>query len=283
VQALRDFGFDSTKLDSCGAQKNVQLWSDLLGPGVLIENCKNSPWFPEPAYKPANHAGVTWCPFHFYRVSVDAEVNYAALMGVNLQLLWPWGAKNLSFPGCWGYFDMAEVGVSAGLHPQEVALTHAEARAHYASLAVLSSPLVLGLDVRDDAAVDAVWDIISNTELLAVSAAWAGAAGTRIAAAATNVTWPYCGQQYEQGCSVPTWEVYSKPLPGGGAAILVLNHADGGQPANVTLPLADVPGLACATCRVRDIYAHADTGTAVGTLNVRALPAHDSLFVTLHA
>jgi len=44
--AFRAFGFDSHKLDSCGAQKNMQLWADLL-PGVLLENCKNSPWFPE--------------------------------------------------------------------------------------------------------------------------------------------------------------------------------------------------------------------------------------------
>lgn len=39
VQAFHDFGFDSLKLDSCGAQKNMQLWSDLL-PGVLLENCR---------------------------------------------------------------------------------------------------------------------------------------------------------------------------------------------------------------------------------------------------
>ena len=136
-----------------------------------------------------------WCPFHFYRVSVDAEVNYAALMGINLQLLHPWGARNLSFPGCWAYGDMTEVGVAPGLHPREAALTHAEARAHFASLAVLSSPLVLGLDARDAAAVDAVWDIVSNREILAVSEAYAGSSGTRVAFSAANVTWDYCGQQ----------------------------------------------------------------------------------------
>ena len=280
VAALRAYGFDSTKLDSCGAEKNVQLWSDLL-PGVVIENCKNSAWFPEPPYKPT---GAVWCPFHFYRVSVDVEVNYASIMGVNLQALAPWGARNLSFPGCWAYFDMSEVGVAPGLHPREVALTFAEARAHFASLAVLSSPIVLGLDVRDDAVVDGVWPIISNTELLAVNAAYAGSSGTRVLASAEAVTWPYCGEQFKDGCSAPAWEVYAKPLPGGAAAVLVLNHAAGGAAANVTVPLAAVPGLApCGAggCRARDVYAHADAGSVTGSLAVLNLPAHDSYCVVL--
>ena len=88
----------------------MQLWADLL-PNVTLENCKNSPWFPEPAYKPT---GSVWCPFHLFRVSVDAEVLYASLMGVNLQLLHPWTARNLSFPGCWAYFDSEWVGWGEG-------------------------------------------------------------------------------------------------------------------------------------------------------------------------
>lgn len=281
--ALRAYGFDSHKLDSCGAEKNMQLWSDLL-PGTVLENCKNAPWFPEPPYKPGSstYGAEPWCPMHFYRVSVDAEVLYAALMGVNLQALHPWGAKNLSFPGCWAYFDMAEIGVWPGLHPGEVALTPAEARAHFASLAVLSSPLVLGLDVRDKAAMDAVWDVIANKELLAVNAAWAGSAGTQVARAADNVTWAPCGEQVKS-CTAGEWEVYAKPLPGGGAAVLVLNHANAGKAVNVSVPLAALPGLACgaAGCAVRDIYAHADAGVVTDAFAVTNLPAHDSAFVTL--
>lgn len=281
--ALRAYGFASTKLDSCGAQKNMQLWSDLL-PGTVLENCKNAPWFPEPPYKPGSgvYGAEPWCPMHFYRVSVDAELLYASLMGVNLQALHPWGAKNLSFPGCFAYFDMSEIGVAPGLHKGEVALTPAEARAHFASLAVLSSPLVLGLDVRDDAAMDAVWDVIANKELLAVNAAWAGSAGTQIARAAANVTWSPCGQQIKS-CAAGEWEVYAKPLPGGGAAVLVLNHANAGKTANVSVPLGAVPGLACgaAGCKVRNIYTHTDAGVVSGSFSVNELPAHDSVFVTL--
>ena len=277
VASFHAWNFDSYKLDDCGTEKNMQLWADLL-PNKTLENCKNVPWFPEPPYKPN---GPGWCPMHFFRVSVDAEVLYAAVMGINLQLLEPWGALDLSYPGCWAYGDMLEVGVTPGLHPREVALTHAEARAHFASMAVLSSPLVLGLDVRDDAAMDSVWDIISNTELLAINSAWAGSAGVRVARSSTNVTWAYCGQEYFNGCSAPAWEAYAKPLSGGGVAVLVLNHADGSAPVNVTLPLATLPGLACSTCRVRDVYAHADAGTATGSLAVTNLPTHDSYCVTL--
>ena len=278
--AFRAFGFDGHKLDSCGAEKNMQLWSDLL-PGVVLENCKNNPWYPEPPYKPT---GAVWCPMHFYRVSVDAEVLYASLMGVNLQLLHPWGAKNLSFPGCWAYFDMLEVGVTPGLHKNEVALTQAEARSHFASLAVLSSPIVLGLDVRNDAVMDAAWSVIANTELLAINSAYAGSAGTRILFSAANVSWTYCGSQYESGCSAPEWEVYAKPLPGGAAAVLFLNHAHDGA-ATISVDLASIPGLACAggSCRVRDVYAHADDGSVSGRVSAVNLPAHDSRCVVLRA
>ena len=179
---------------------------------------------------------------------------------------------------------MSEVGVSPGLHKNEVALTHAEARAHFASLAVLSSPIVLALDVRDSTAMNSSWDIVSNTELLAINSAWAGSAGTRIAQSDTNVTWDYCGAQYAMGCSAPEWEVYAKPLPGGGAAVLVMNHGHtGAANVSVSVPLASIPSLACSgsSCHVRDVYAHADAGTVSGTFSVPSLAAHDSVCVVL--
>ena len=210
------------------------------------------------------------------------EVLYASIFGVNLQEMRNWGASNLSFPGCFAYGDMLEVGVTPGVHRGEQALTHSEARAHFGAWVVTSSPLILGLDVRDAAAVDAVWDILSNREALAISEAWAGGAGTLIARAATNVTWAPCGQQIAS-CGAGEWEVWSKPLPGGGAAVLALNHRGAGATADVSLPLAAVPGLACASaCRVRDVWARSDNGTTAGGVwQVSGIPSHDSVFVTL--
>jgi len=103
VKAFKAFNFDSYKLDSCGAQKDIALWANLLGPLTgTLENCHNGPYFPEPSYKPT---GTIWCPFDFYRTSVDAEVLYAALFGVNLPTVDTFARQNLSFPGCWAYPD----------------------------------------------------------------------------------------------------------------------------------------------------------------------------------
>jgi alpha-galactosidase len=179
---------------------------------------------------------------------------------------------------------MLEVGVTAGLHKGEVDLTHAEARAHFGAWAITSSPLVLGLDVRNDSVVDSVWDIISNREALAVSQEYAGGAGTLLAQASANATFPFCGSQYSGGCSVAAWQVFSKPLPAGGAAVLVLNHADAATAA-MALPLASIPGLAAAgsgSASVRDVWARADLPPATGgQLAIPAVASHDSVFFRL--
>ena len=283
VAAFREFGFDSYKLDSCGGQKDIALWSSLLassGPAVLIENCHNGPYFPQHPYKPSQ---PVWCPFNLYRTSVDVEVLYASIFGVNLPSTVEFLRSNLSFPGCWAYPDMLEVGVTPGLHKGEVALTFAETRAHFAAWAIVSSPLVLSFDVRNGSAVDAMWPLVANTEILAVSDAWAGSAGDLILEASTNVTWAHCGTAPGVSpCRAAAWQVWSKPLPGGGAALLILNHNDAGS-VSVSVPLAGIPGLACApaSCAVRDVYAHSNNGSATGVFTAAAVPAHDSVFVTL--
>lgn len=190
MATFRTLDFDGYKLDSCGGQKDIALWSSLLassGRPVVVENCHNGPYFPTPSYRPDR---PPYCPFNFYRVSVDVEVLYGSIFGVNLQAMIPFtipgrgaGTGNdapLSYPGCFAYPDMLEVGVAPGLHKGEVALTFAEARAHFGAWCVVSSPLVLGLDVRDDAVMNANWPIISNTEAIAINQVWAGASGTQI-------------------------------------------------------------------------------------------------------
>jgi alpha-galactosidase len=286
VAALRRFGFDSIKVDDCGAQHHVGLWADLLaaspGAPVLIENCKNGPWFPE-SYVPwaVGYApDELWCPFHFFRTSTDISVSYEVIMGVNLASMGPWAA--VSRPGCWAYGDILEVGV-AGASGN---LTFAEARAHFGAWCIASSPLYLGLDVRDARALDAAWPIIANTEALAVNSAWAGGAGARVAAAQTNVTWPNCLHWGQDPCTVPTWEVWAKPLPGSAVAVLALNH--GADAADVRVPLGALgaPALACARdavrgCAARDVWAHAAAARAIGAWAVTALPPHDSAFAVL--
>ena len=82
--------------------------------------------------------------------------------------------------------------------------------------------------------------------------------------------------------------MWAKPLPGGGAAVLVLNHDAEATAPPMSVDLTVVPGLACgrladeAPCTVRDVWAHASRGTAAGgLLPVPALAPHDSTFLVL--
>lgn len=111
VATFRQLDFDGYKLDSCGGQKDIALWSNLLnstGRPVVVENCHNGPYYPEPSYRPDRGP---YCPFNFYRVSVDVEVLYASIFGVNLPAMLPFTKAAtgtgtgvdapLSYPGCW--------------------------------------------------------------------------------------------------------------------------------------------------------------------------------------
>ena len=55
-------------------------------------------------------------------------------------------------------------------------------QAHFGAWLIMSSPLVLGFDLRNDSLVSAAWPFIANTEALAVSQSYAGHPGWRFAA-----------------------------------------------------------------------------------------------------
>jgi hypothetical protein len=55
------------------------------------------------------------------------------------------------------------------------------------SRCILSSPLTLSLDFRNETAVDSVWGIISNTAAIGVNQQWAGMPGTVFASAPSTV------------------------------------------------------------------------------------------------
>merc|ERR1711865_464706 len=110
VNALRNFGFDSYKLDGCGAQTDMQLWDDIIKgtpaktgrSSIMVENCH---WGSKVPFKP----NATWCPWNLYRTSGDVRARYSSVVG-NLQTAINYAAQNLSTPGCWAYPDMLEVG-----------------------------------------------------------------------------------------------------------------------------------------------------------------------------
>jgi alpha-galactosidase len=129
VDALIGFGFDSYKLDGCGAQLDMDKWDELInasGKPIMVENCH---WGSAVPYEPT----ADWCPWNFYRTSGDVRASYASVVG-NLATAVAYSDRNLSYPGCWAYPDMLEVGVYDSDF-NEPGLTTEETRSHFGAWA----------------------------------------------------------------------------------------------------------------------------------------------------
>jgi len=233
----------------------------------MIENC---------------HWGATvptqdWCPWNYFRTSGDVSSQYGSIVA-NLQTTIRWAKSNLSKPGCWGYPDMLEVGVPG--------LSETEVRTHFGAWIIVSSPLILSHDVNDDKVMDAVWPLISNKELIAVNQAWAGHSGSPFKqseitvelegmSSFVNGVWT----KHDKG-SIPSWQFFYKPVPGGGVAVFLVNHDAHTQ--DLTFQFEDVPGLSCTTCAVRRLYEHKDLGT-FDVHYTESVASHDSRFFMVTA
>jgi alpha-galactosidase len=167
VAALFDFGFDAVKLDGCGKQRDLQLWSDLInatGKAMTIENCHWGLTVPH-----VQDDGNVWCPWNFYRTSQDVRARYESVI-FNLEETLPFANRGLSFPGCWAYPDMLEVGCAHGPGgSSDPGLTAEETRSHFGAWCIVSSPLTLSMDVNNDTIMDAAWPIVANTEAIAIN------------------------------------------------------------------------------------------------------------------
>ena len=131
---------------------------------------------------------------------------------------------------------------------------------------IVSSPLILGLDLTDSAKVDAVWDIISNKEAIEVNQQWAGQPGRLVT-------------------SAPAYQVWAKQLPQGDVAVLIFNRGAG--PVDVNLSASSIAPSLTDAALARDIWNHVDTPGVIsgGELRVH-VPSHDSVFYrfsTAHA
>jgi len=285
VKALVGLGFDSVKLDGCGAQLDLQKWSDLIdatGKAILIENCHWGDTIPN----------ATWCPWNYYRSSGDIRANYESVVK-NLMTTVPLAKKGLSYPGCWAYPDMLEVGCADGPGgATDKGLSFVEARSHFGAWCVVSSPLILSHDTWNDTITDEIWPIISNTEAIAVNQAWAGESGTIFASSATEVTFhaasgsrKQIGEAKVESFLVPLWQQWSKKVNAetSATAVLVMNNAE--QEQTITIDFSAIPSFknqipADQAVAVRCIWGQKDLGTASGSYTV-TLARHDSAFLML--
>ena len=172
-------------------------------------------------------------------------------------------------------------------------LTLAETRAHFGSWAIVSSPLTLSHDPNNQTVMDAIWPLISNREVLEVSQSYVDHSGSpfkqseqtvRLATVNSAKISKHMTKEELQSVGpfdAPTWQYFYKPIKADGAktAVLLMNH--GNKTADLTLDFADVPGLKCSSCNVRDIWNHQDLGSFDTSVVAKTVASHDAAFYVI--
>jgi alpha-galactosidase len=288
AKALRNFNFDGFKLDGCGAQTDMQLWDDVFkadgGAPVMVENCH---WGSKKPYEPT----ADWCPWNFYRTSGDVRARFSSVMG-NLNSVTKFSDRNLSYPGCWAYPDMLEVGCQHGPGGSgDPGLSMEETRTHFGAWAIVSSPLTLSHDVNNDTIMDQVWDVISNKEAIEVSQTYAGFSGGVFKESSEMVKLDDVSYaKAERGMAehellstgpmiAPAHTFLYKPMTWDRSRTAVMLINSDASTQTLTFNLSDVPGLT-GPCDVRDIWAHKDLGNQA-TSFTHEVASHDSMFLML--
>lgn len=291
VKALYQYGFDGVKLDGCGAQLDLEQYYEMMnstGKAITVENCH---WGSKSPFEPT----ATFCPWNFYRTSGDVRAQYASVLA-NLETTYKYSDTILSRPGCWAYPDMLEVGCQHGLGgADDPGLNPEETRSHFGAWAIVSSPLTLSHDVNNDTITDQIWDVITNTEILAVNQAWHGHPGGPFKKASdmvhhdeinyAKVTKAMTAE--EQLGTGPfrssSFTYLYKPMGQGKVAVLLMNHRSTSQ--DLLLAFAAVPTLGAtlggSRVAVRDLWAHKDLGNSTHTFELKGVAAHDAAFLML--
>jgi len=281
VAAFIEYGFDSWKLDGCGGETDLVTFNKYAleaGKKILLENChwgSQPPFKPDPTLPPAEG-----CPWNFYRSSGDVRASFASILS-NLATVAPLHTANLSYPGCWAYPDMLQVGCAHGPGGKDdPGLSMAETRTHFGAWAIVSSPLTLSHDVNNDTISDAIWPIIANTEVLAVNQAYFGNSGGMYdqSEALVSLTDAVIEQTNAPAVTVPAFQYWYKPIGDDKVAVLLMNVNNVSEV--LTASFAKIPSLSCTHCRVRDIWNHKDLGMFTDSWGA-SVDSHDSAFLVI--
>jgi alpha-galactosidase len=285
VAALIKYDFDAWKLDGCGGETDlatINKYIKAAGKPIMVENChwgSKYPFKPDKTVPPEEG-----CPWNFYRSSGDVRASYGSILH-NLGTVYHLESANLSYPGCWAYPDMLQVGCSHGPGGKnDPGLTAEETRTHFGAWAIVSSPLTLSHDVNDAAMTAKIWPVISNKEALAVSQAYVGESGTMFKQSSEMLSFTDAyieATEGEEPIDAPAFQYLYKPLEAGGAKTAVLLMNSGDDAASLTVNFGDIPGVKCTKCDVRDIWAHKDLGSFTTSYTATSVASHDAAFYVI--
>jgi len=223
VDFILSMGFDEVKLDNCGSSHNVTRWAELLnssGKAIRIESCHTfhpnhhtpSSWPNFPVWDPATKAADAHCPMNMYRTGGDISPNFDSIIGeAYATVQYNDRPDPFSHPGCWAYPDMSEIGQFSGRDP----LRTDEERTHWGLWCIISSPLILSVDMSQTDIMDRIWTTITNQDALYINDAWAGMPGTLVKSyLATDSSVPFSVDQAECDGSPQTlgWVLKDKRL-----------------------------------------------------------------------
>jgi len=258
AQLILDSNFDGVKIDNCGDDQGIGFnfiiqHFNASGKPILVEDCNQGHGHGPPRGLPTDPHG--WCPGNFFRTGGDIVADFGNTME-HLQETIPYQnlTDPISRPGCWAHPDMLEVGNLKGPN------SFTQSRTHFGAWCIVSAPLYLSLDLTDDAKIDAVWEILSNKEAIAVNQAWHG----------------HPGRLVKDG---GPWQLWAKRLADGAQAALLLNRGSS-EVDKVTVPLDMLSSELAKGATARDVWARRDMhldNPSVWT--VPRLNAYDSAFV----
>ena len=173
-------------------------------------------------------------------------------------------------------------------------LAAVESRTHFGAWCIVSSPLVLGMDLTNETTMGAVWPYISNAEAVQVNQRWAGDPG-RLLNLSSSTADPAAvkaaaKEKAKAKAKATAVEVWAKLQPSGAVALLAINtDATTASSAETSVDLAAVwpqgtmPAGWCRSkpCAIRDIWKQESGGQtgADHVWHVGALAPHDSAFV----
>jgi len=175
------------------------------------------------------------------------------------------------------YPDMLEVGQtnSQGFMPL---LNFTEARTHFAAWAIVSSPLILGFELLNATAMDLVWPIITNREVLQVNQRWAGWSGSAFFSSPEKTHFSLCHWE-RTPCDIPTIQYLYKPQPNDQVAVLLMNNGE--TPRDLLLEFHLIPLIKkSGQYRLRNLWDRKDIpGTFAGSYLAKQVISHDAIFL----
>jgi alpha-galactosidase len=159
------------------------------------------------------------------------------------------GLESYAGPGHWNDPDMLEVGNGK--------MTLEEYKSHFSLWAVLAAPLMAGNDLAT--MTPDIKTILTNKEVIAIDQDPLGVQANRVA-------------------KHSDYEVWARPLKGGGRAVVLLNRSKASHPVTVTWDDLHLPSS--LSLKVRDLWTHKDLPAAKGSFSAE-VPSHGVVMVRL--